>query len=117
MSKKQVIKPTVAAVGAAFVGTLAGQAVADTTANPFAMNALSDGYMVADTKDMEGRCGEGKCGGSMAAPAKPAEGQCGGAKAPTEGQCGGAKPAKPAEGQCGGAKPAKPAEGQCGGAR
>ncbi|MCE7913725.1 MAG: hypothetical protein DYH15_03375 [Nitrosomonas sp. PRO4] len=80
---KKLIKPVSLAVGTAFVTTLAtSQLSADTSANPFAMNELSGGYMQladasgtgkpdqdgksADKKpEKEGKCGEGKCGGSM----------------------------------------------------
>ena len=71
------------ALGAAIAGSLAAMSTAQ--ANPFAVTALASAYMAGDgdTKGTEGKCGEGKCGGSMAKkPAKPAA-----AKA-TEGQCG-----------------------------
>jgi uncharacterized low-complexity protein len=102
MSKKNSIKPVALTVGAAFAGSLAGQAVADTEANPFAMSDLAEGYMVADSQGAEGRCGEGKCGEGMQKP-KEAEGQCGAKPKAEEGKCGG-KPKAEEEGKCGGNK-------------
>jgi len=88
--------------------------------NPFALQTLSQGYMVADAamKEGDGKTAEGKCGGSMP-QAKDAEGKCGGSKTQakdTEGKCGGNKiQAKDMEGKCGGNKTqAKTAEGKCG---
>jgi uncharacterized low-complexity protein len=78
----------------------------------------------ADDKAMEGKCGgkqaaEGKCGGEKDSAAKASkatkEGKCG------EGKCGGSKAkskAKAVEGKCGGEKGkagAKGMEGKCGG--
>ena len=76
MSNKTVIKPLAVALGATFVTSLAGTTVANATENPFSMNELSSGYMVADNH-AEGKCGEGKCGESMK---KSTEGKCGGMK-------------------------------------
>jgi len=82
--------------------------------NPFALQALSQGYMIADTamKESDGKTAEGKCGGSMS-QAKDAEGKCGGSKTQakdTEGKRDGNKTqAKTAEGKCG--------EGKCGGSK
>ena len=91
MSKKSTMKPLAAAMGAAFVTSLATAPVANAAENPFAMSELSSGYMVASSH-MEGKCGEGKCGGDKAGK----EGKCGGDKATKEGKCG--------EGKCGGDK-------------
>ncbi len=77
MSKKSTLKPLAIAMGAAFATSLAATPVANAAENPFAMSELSSGYMVADSK-MEGKCGEGKCGGDKAKK----EGKCG------EGKCG-----------------------------
>ena len=128
MSEKKVVKPVALAVGAALASSFAigGVANADTIDNPFAMSALSAGYMLAagegscggdkkgegDHKDGEGSCGEkdgeGSCGekdgeGSCGESGeKEGEGSCG------EGSCGGdAEGEKDAEGACG--------EGSCGG--
>ncbi|MBT8121256.1 MAG: hypothetical protein KJO10_01875, partial [Gammaproteobacteria bacterium] len=99
------------AMGAAFVTSLATSPVANAAENPFAMSELGSGYMVADSH-MEGKCGEGKCGGDKAKK----EGKCGGdkdrgcseeAKAAKEGKCGGDKAKSMKEGKCG--------EGKCGG--
>jgi len=103
MSQKSTKKPLSIALGAAFVTSLAAAPVANAADNPFAMSELSSGYMVADSH-MEGKCGEGKCGGAKATATEGAEkvmeeGKCGGNKTTAEGKCG--------EGKCG--------EGKCGG--
>jgi uncharacterized low-complexity protein len=104
MSKKTLIA---AAAGSAFAATLAAAPIATAAENPFALSGLASGYQVADnhgaktqtetqtqTKTMEGKCGEGKCGGAKdKEKAKAKEGKCG------EGKCGGAK--KPADGASG----------------
>ena len=72
MSQKSTLKPLAAAMGAAFVTSLATAPVANAAENPFAMSELSSGYMVASSH-MEGKCGEGKCGGAKATK----EGKCG----------------------------------------
>ncbi len=102
-----------AAIGAAGIAHAAG--------NPFAMQSLRGGYLVAaaDDKAMEGKCGgdkakamEGKCGGDKAKASKAKDGKCG------EGKCGANKAkakakAKAMEGKCGADK-AKATEGKCG---
>ena len=118
MSEKKVVKPVALAVGAALASSFAigGVANADTIDNPFAMSALSAGYMLAagegscggDKKD-EGKCGgdkegEGSCGGDKEGEGKCGEGSCGGDKKEGEGKCG--------EGSCGSDK--KDGEGSCG---
>jgi uncharacterized low-complexity protein len=96
MTKKELLKPVAIAVGSALAGSMVvSTASADTT--PFAMTALSSGYMTADAG--EGKCGEGKCGGDKEdakgeGEGKCGEGKCGGDKAEGEGKCG--------EGKCGG---------------
>lgn len=82
-NKSTLIKPVAAAVGVAFISSLAiSTAVADD--NPFDASDLDTGYMVADSHgdggegscgEGEGSCGEGSCG--------EGEGSCG------EGKCGG----------------------------
>lgn len=69
-----------AAVGSAFAATLGFAPTASAAENPFAMQPLEKGYMVAqahtydeDKKTGEGKAGEGKCG----------EGKCGAAMADT----------------------------------
>ena len=86
----QKMKPIAAAVGTAFVATLATACSTDTASDTaVAAQELAEGYDVAVKAEAEGKCGEGKCG----------EGKCGGDKAEGEGKCG--------EGKCG--------EGKCGG--
>lgn len=110
----QAKKKTLAVVvGGSIAATLALGSVVNAAENPFAIKALSSGYMVAenaggDAKMEDGACGEGKCGSSMKKKSKAKEGSCGGEKA-KEAKCG-AEKAK--EGNCGGEK-AK--EGSCGG--
>lgn len=66
------------AVGTAFVATLGTASVAFAAENPFALQSLDKGYMVADHHEAkpkamkEGKCGEGKCGAM-----KGMEGKCG----------------------------------------
>lgn len=95
---EQKIKPLAAAVGAAFMVSVALSPAASAASNPFQLSELSSGYEVAG-KDAEGKCGEGKCG--EAKPKAETEGKCG------EGKCGEAKPKAESEGKCG--------EGKCGG--
>ena len=85
MSNSNTRKPLAIAAGAALVTSLASASAVNAAENPFAMTELPGGYMVAESH-MEGKCGEGKCGGAK----KEGEGKCG------EGKCGGAK--KEAEG-------------------
>ena len=118
MSERKVVKPVALAVGAALASSFAisGVANADTVDNPFAMSALSAGYMLGagegscggdkegKDKEGEGACGEGSCGGDKEGEGACGEGSCGGDKK-GEGACGGDK--KDGEGKCG--------EGSCGG--
>lgn len=108
MSKKHTIKPVSLAVGAAFVASMAAAPAVQADVNPFAVTALSSGYMVAD-KGTEGKCGgskgvtEAECGANKASK-KTSEGECGANKKPAEGECG-ANKAKPVqEAKCGEAK-------------
>ncbi|MDO9225627.1 MAG: hypothetical protein Q8M09_06005 [Pseudomonadota bacterium] len=102
-----------AAIGAAGIAYAAG--------NPFAMQSLNSGYVVAaaDSKMKDGKCGTGKCGANKAkakAKASDMEGKCGGDMGKTmEGKCGGDK-AKAMEGKCGGDM-GKTMEGKCGGSK
>lgn len=97
------------AVGGVFVATLAASPVhADTAAaaNPFMVADLGSGYQVA----AEGKCGEGKCGGSSKDKAedKAGEGNCAAEKKGEEGTCAAQKEEdkeKGGEGKCG--------EGKC----
>jgi uncharacterized low-complexity protein len=114
---KSSLKPVVTALGAAFLASaVTPLASASNLSNPFTANALESGYDLGNygkhKQNAEGKCGEGRCGGSADKAAK--EGQCGGDKAAKEGQCGGDKAAK--EGKCGAKAAGKAAkEGQCGG--
>jgi len=116
MSEK-ILKPVSLAVGLALAGSLAGASVAQADSSPFAVTALSSGYMTTqhlgegscggakeeESKGKEGKCGEGKCGGEKGEKGeqgeKGEEGKCGGDKG-EEGKCGGDKGE---EGKCGGA--------------
>ena len=91
--KKKSLKPIATALGTTFVITLAASPIAQASENPFTLNELSSGYMVADA---EGKCGEskdeseGKCGdkGEMK---DESEGKCGDKgemKEESEGKCG-----------------------------
>lgn len=78
------MKASKATLTLALTAALGSGGIAHAAGNPFALNALSQGYMVAAAdKAKEGKCGEGKCGG--ASNAKTKEGKCG------EGKCGGKK--------------------------
>ena len=76
------------------------------TTNPFGVTELASGYMVAEGKSKEGRCGEGSCGAKETT--KKEDGKCGegscGEKAGKDGKDG---MAKKDDGKCG--------EGSCGG--
>ena len=64
---KNRIKPVSAAVGVAFVSSMAVSGAAVAADNPFELSDLDSGYMVAGGdkhKGEEGKCGEGKCGGA-----------------------------------------------------
>lgn len=102
MSDKNIlIKPIAAAVGVAFVTSLAVSSTAVAGDNPFAAADLDSGYLIAgegEGEGEEGKCGEGKCG----------EGKCGGEGHTAEGHCGADKAM---EGKCG---EDKAAEGKCG---
>ena len=80
--------PVAAAVGAAFLASVALAPLAQAAENPFQANSLSGGYTLAEKTTTEGKCGEGKCGENMK---KTQEGKCG------EGKCGGSKTAPSAE--------------------
>jgi len=88
-NKTMIVKPVAAAVGIAFVASLAFSSVVVADDNPFASTDLDSGYMMAggdkhkEGKGEEGKCGEGKCGGD-----KGEERPCGKDKG-EEGSCGG----------------------------
>ena len=92
--KSLIIKPVAAAVGVAFLTSLAVSSTAVADDNPFSAADLDNGLLLAgDDGDKEGKCGEGKCG----------EGKCGDDKGDDdsgeEGSCG---EDSGEEGSCGG---------------
>ena len=87
--KKMILKPIAAAIGVAFVSSIAFSSTAVADENPFAMADLESGYMLAGDGDREeGKCGEGKCGEGKCGEDKGEEGSCGEDKG-EEGSCGG----------------------------
>ena len=80
--KTMIVKPVAAAVGVAFVSSLAVSSIAVADENPFALQDLDSGYLLAGDKhkdkDKEGKCGEGSCGGDKDKEGKCGEGSCGG---------------------------------------
>lgn len=72
-SKKTAVS---VAIGSAFAAGMAMTSMTNAAENPFALQSLDRGYMVAD-HHMQGKCGAGKCGGAKAAEAKCGEGKCG----------------------------------------
>jgi len=89
--KSMMIKPVAAAVGLAFVSSLAISTTVSAGDNPFSLSDLHAGYMVADAdmdkeadmdKGKDGKCGEGKCGDK--AKDKGDDGSCGDKKADME---------------------------------
>jgi uncharacterized low-complexity protein len=70
MSKRKSIISV--AVGSAFAVTLGVAPIASAAENPFSMQPMEKGYMVAeagkydDKKAGEGKCGESRCGAAMA---------------------------------------------------
>jgi uncharacterized low-complexity protein len=108
-SKKKTIG---VAVGSAFAAGMALAPLANALENPFALQSLQSGYMVAaDTpaKAPEAKCGQGKCGGMKAETAAPkageakcGQGKCGGMKSETAAPKAGE--AKCGQGKCGGMK-------------
>ncbi len=60
MSKKTSLKPIMAALGTTFVVSLAASPIVNAAENPFSLNELSGGFMVAGE---EGKCGT-ICGGA-----------------------------------------------------
>lgn len=116
MNKKPQTSPVSLAIGAAFAAGLAASPVVHADVNPFAVTALSSGYMVASSKNSEGQCGasksmnEAKCGAEKASQKVAKEGECGASKRVNEGECGAKKAAQPKP-----IKEAKCGEAKCGG--
>ncbi|MEJ8567389.1 HvfA family oxazolone/thioamide-modified RiPP metallophore [Elongatibacter sediminis] len=106
--KNMIIKPVAAAVGVAFISSVAFSTTAVAADNPFAAADLDSGYLLAGGDGEEGKCGEGKCGDDKGDDGKCGEGKCG------EGKCG---DDKGEEGSCGEDKgdEGKCGEGKCGG--
>ena len=90
-NNSKFVNPVAAAVGVAFVSSLAASTTVVADDNPFSTADLDAGYQLAGEKGEEGKCGEGKCGAN-----KGAEGSCG--EKGAEGSCG----EKGKEGSCGG---------------
>jgi uncharacterized low-complexity protein len=85
-NKTMIVKPVAAAVGIAFLTSLAFSSTVVAEDNPFEIANLDSGYLMAggdkgEDKGEEGKCGEGKCGGD-----KGEEGSCG--EKGEEGSCG-----------------------------
>jgi uncharacterized low-complexity protein len=99
------------AIGSAFAVSLAGTPVANAAENPFGMQALKSGYVLAEADTAkDGKAVEGKCGGKKAEEMKAKDGKCGNKAKMKDGKCG--------EGKCGGTKKGaddKSKEGKCGG--
>jgi uncharacterized low-complexity protein len=95
--KKINKSPLAAAMGAAFISTVAASAV-NAEANPFGMAELSSGYMQVAAESSQ-KAGEMSCGANMGGMTKPkaAEGACAGNKKP-------AAETKAADGKCGAGK-------------
>jgi len=120
MNRKVNLKPIAAALGTTFAVSLVASPIAIAGGNPFNINDLSGGYMVADhdkaaeggdkKAEGEGNCGEGKSGEEHgkdeSAEGKCGEGKCGEKRKAHEGKCG--------EGKCGEGKEKKEGEGKCG---
>jgi uncharacterized low-complexity protein len=114
MTMNRRVKPVAAAVGTAFVASIAGTAVADVDAEQaFSSTDLGVGYQLASADEGscgEGKCGEGKCGESKGGEeGSCGEGKCGESKGGEEGSCG---EGKCGEGKCGESKGGE--EGSCG---
>lgn len=79
-SKKTAVS---VAIGSAFAAGMVMTPVANAAENPFALQSLDRGYMVADhnvghSKMMqEGKCATGKCGAGKCGGMKSGEGTCG----------------------------------------
>jgi len=108
MTKKTVLS---LAVGTAFAATAALAPMAHAADNPFAMQKMSSGYLLAeaDMKMKDGSCGadkkkDGSCGDKKA-DMKMKDGSCGADKK-KDGSCGDKKVEKKKDGKCG--------EGKCG---
>lgn len=52
-------------MGSAFAAGMTMAPMANAAESPFALQSLHSGYMAADAKVPEAKCGQGKCGASM----------------------------------------------------
>lgn len=115
MSKKNQTTPISLAISAVFAAGVVASPALHADVNPFAITALSTGYMVASSGNAgEGQCGankrlsEAKCGAEQAAQKVVQEGECGSSKTVKEGECGASKakaqPKPIKEAKCGEAK-------------
>lgn len=104
------IKPLAATLCMGFLAASIAP-VASATDNPFSAVELKSGYQLAAAEKVdEGKCGEGKCGGSKSSEeGKCGEGKCGADKdtsAESEGDEKSSHEGKCGEGKCGGDKDA-----------
>lgn len=86
MTKTHPVRPAAIALGATFAVTLAAAPLAGAAENPFAIEALPQGYL-AD-KHAEGACGEGKCGAGMSKGEEKSEEASETKAESSEGKCG-----------------------------
>ena len=87
-----------------FLLVMAFSPITNAAENPFGMSNIDTNQITV----AEGKCGEGKCGGSdKKKEGKCGEGKCGGSDKKKEGKCGEGKSSDKKKGKCG--------EGKCGG--
>ena len=102
------LKPIAAAVGTAFIASMASVNIANADESLFVAQDLDAGYELLARGETEGKCGEGKCGEDKDKDGedKDGEGKCGedkdkdGEDKDGEGKCGEDKD-KDGEGKCG----------------
>ena len=109
MSKRN-LKPIAAAVGTAFLASLATTSIAHASDNPFSVQPLEAGYLLAAADAAEGKCGEEKAAEGKCGEDKAAEGKCGEDEA-ADTKCGEDGKGPGCEGKCG---EGKCGEGKCG---
>ncbi len=124
-SKKALVS---VAVGSAFAATLGMAPIASAAENPFAMQSMGKGYMLAQAGKMaDGKCGMGKSGAAMMDANKDGkvskeeftkhhEAMFEKKDANKDGVLDKDEMGKMMDGKCGGAK-AEAMEGKCGGAK
>ena len=71
MSNKPTLKPIMSAIGTTFVISLAASPLVNANENPFSINELSSGYMLAQIEEAN-RCGN-ICGGTTPTANKEGE--------------------------------------------